>query len=122
MPLPLNRLYLAHTLSEPRLGPEGALFYVRQIEANKYIYRQSLVTGLAQPLTAEPAPSGGVGYGGGLYAVHGDVLVYAARGGRLVGVDLTTAAQWNVTPPYRSGDLTVMKNRSVVGLGHRITS
>ncbi len=108
MALPLNRLYLSHSLSEPRLS-DDALFYVRQADGRKAIYRQSLGTGLAQAVTTEPPPSGGVGYGGGLYAVHREeirrgvvleLLVYAGKGGRLHGLDLNTGRQWVVTPPY----------------------
>jgi dipeptidyl aminopeptidase/acylaminoacyl peptidase len=109
MALPLNRLYLSQKLSEPSLGDADTLFYVRQADNRKAIYRQSLRTGLAQAVTAEPAPSGGVGYGGGLYATHREVirpglvyevLVYAGKGGRLHGVDLNTGDQWFVTPPF----------------------
>ncbi len=99
LPLPLNRLYLSHELSEPRLGAD-VLYYVRKADDRKAIYRQSLSTGLAQALTTEPPPSGGVGYGGATYAGQDDVLVYAGRDGRLHGLDLTTGAQWFVTPTY----------------------
>ncbi|MCC7361325.1 MAG: S9 family peptidase [Anaerolineales bacterium] len=99
MALPLNRLYLAHTLSEPRLLAE-ALFYARRADGRTAIYRQSLTTGLAQAVTTEPAPSGGVGYGGGLYAVRENLLVYAGKDGRLHRVDLNTGDQRPITPPH----------------------
>ena len=101
MPLPLNRLYLAHGLSEPTFGADTTeLYYVQHADAARFIYRQATVSGLRQPVTTEPAPSGGVGYGSGVFAVQGHTLIYAAKGGRLVGVDTHTAAQWNLTPPY----------------------
>jgi len=99
MVIPLNRLYLSHTLSEPRLGAD-ALYYVRQADGRKAIYRQALGTGLSQAVTTEPPPSGGVGYGGALYAVRDNVLIYAGRDGRLHGLNLTTGEQWAVTPTY----------------------
>jgi Tol biopolymer transport system component len=40
-----------------------------------------------------------VGYGGGTFAQHGDVLVYAART-KLVGLNTNTGEQWNVSPDY----------------------
>src|SRR5664279_3419224 len=63
VPLPLNRLYLEQTHSEP-------------------------------------APGGGIGYGGGLFAVNGAVLVYAAQDGRLYRIDMKTGAQQAITPMY----------------------
>ncbi len=100
-PLPLNRVYLAHTLSEPALGETSdQLFYVRTADGRRSIIRQSLVTGLAQAITTEPAPAGGVGYGQGFFAVHGNLLIYAAKGGALHGIDLKTGEQWTVTPSY----------------------
>ena len=100
-PLPLNRLYLSYAHSDPTFGetPE-TIFYVRLADGRRSIIRQSTVTGLAQTLTTEPMPRGGVGYGGGIYAVRGDVLMYAAKGGTLQGIDLTTGEQWAVTPVY----------------------
>ena len=108
MALPLNRLYLSHGLSEPRLAGDS-LFYVRTADGRKAIYRQSLTTGLAQAVTTEPAPSGGVGYGGGQYALYREeirrglmmeLLVYAGKGGRLHRVDLNTGDQAPITPPF----------------------
>jgi dipeptidyl aminopeptidase/acylaminoacyl peptidase len=101
MPLPPNRLYLSQTISEPSFGatPED-LFYAKQADGRRSIVRLSLATGLSQPVTTEPPPSGGVSYGGGQYAVEGQVLVYAGRGGRLHGVDLESGRQWTVSPPY----------------------
>jgi dipeptidyl aminopeptidase/acylaminoacyl peptidase len=101
MPLPLNRLYLSHSLSEPAFGAtDGELFYVKLADGARHIYRQQLESGLSQPVTSEPAPSGAVGYGGGVFAVRGTTLVYAAKGGRLIGLDTQTAEQWTVTPPF----------------------
>ncbi len=100
-PLPLNRLYLSHTLSEPVFGASpDDLFYAKSADGRRSIIRQSLTTGLAQPVTAEPAPSGGVGYGGGLFAVQGELLVYAGKGGRLHALDLTSGRQWPISPAY----------------------
>jgi dipeptidyl aminopeptidase/acylaminoacyl peptidase len=62
--------------------------------------RQSLASGLARAVTTEPAPRGGVGYGGGVYAVHQGRLVYAARDGRLHAIDLESGEQWPVGPAY----------------------
>ena len=101
MPLPLNRLYLAHQLSEPAFGASADdIFYVKQADGRRSIIRQSLANGLAHTVTAEPLPVGSVGYGGAMFAVQGDVLVYAGKGGQLVGVDLSTGEQWMVTPAY----------------------
>ncbi|MBL8058659.1 MAG: S9 family peptidase [Anaerolineales bacterium] len=100
-PLPLNRVYLAQTVSEPAFGESAdQLFYVRLADGRRSIVRQSLATGLAQVVTAEPMPAGGVGYGSGVFAVRENVLIYAAKGGTLQGLDLNTGAQWAVTPAY----------------------
>ncbi len=100
-PLPLNRLYLSQTHSEPAYGetPE-TIFYVRLADGRRSIIRQSTVTGLAQTVAVEPRPAGGVSYGGGIYAVRGQTLVYSAKNGALQGVDLTTGEQWTITPVY----------------------
>jgi dipeptidyl aminopeptidase/acylaminoacyl peptidase len=99
--LPANRVYLSVGLSQPVFADKpDTLFYVRTADGKRTIVRQMLATGLAQPVTTEPAPAGGVGYGGGLYALQGDVLVYAAKGGRLVGLRLSTGTQWDITPAY----------------------
>ncbi len=101
MPLPLNRLYLAHALSEPAFGASAEeLYYVKLADGARHIYRLLTVSGLAQPVTTKPAPSGGVGYGSGVFAVQGTTLVYAAKGGRLMGLDTETAEQWTLTPPF----------------------
>lgn len=100
-PLPLNRLYLALTLSEPAFDDTGGyVFYVRAADGRRGIVRQSLATGLAETITAEPAPAGGVGYGQAVFTVRGDTLVYAARDGKLHVVDLRNGEQWAVTPAY----------------------
>lgn len=100
-PLPINRVYLALTLAEPTFDDTGDhIFYVRMADGRRSIVRQALVTGLAETLTAEPVPGGGVGYGQAIYAVRGDTLIYAARDGRLHGLDLRTGEQWPVTPAY----------------------
>lgn len=101
LPLPLNRVYLAHSFSEPTFGESAdQLFYVRTADGKRSIVRQTLSTGLAQVITTEPPPAGGVGYGQGFFAVKGEVLIYAAKGGTLQGIDLTSGAQWAVTPEY----------------------
>lgn len=105
-PLPLNRLYLSHSLSECSFSDDGqSLFYIKTADGRRSIVRQSLATGLAQSVTAEPLPAGTVGYGGAIYAVRGDILIYAAKdnaakGGRLHGLNLTTGEQWPITPAY----------------------
>ncbi len=97
----MNRLILTHGLSEPAFGASvDELYYVKSADGARHIYRQSLASGLSQPVTSEPAPSGGVGYGNGLFAVQGTTLVYAAKGGRLVGLDTQTGEQWMLTPPF----------------------
>ena len=63
-------------------------------------YRQSLTTGLTQAVTTEPAPGGGIGYGGALFSVSGDALVFAGRDGRLYRIDLKTGVQQAITPVY----------------------
>ena len=100
-PLPLNRLYLAHAHSEPSFGdtPE-TLFYLRQADGKRSIVGQSTVTGLAQTLTTEPLPAGGISYGAGVYTVQAETLVYAAKDGTLQGMDLASGEQWAITPAY----------------------
>jgi len=100
-PLPLNRLYLSHVLSEPAFGetPE-TIFYVKMADGPRSVIRQSAPTGLAQTITAEPAAAGGVGYGSAIFSTHRNTLVYAAKGGKLYGVDLITGEQWAITPAY----------------------
>src|SRR6266851_1530866 len=97
-PLPLNRLYLEQTHSEPAIGSADELYYARSADGRRAIYRQSLATGLALAVTTEPAPGGGIGYGGGLFAVCGDVLVFAGKDGRAYRVDLQTGRQRAITP------------------------
>ncbi len=100
-PLPRTQLYLSVGLSEPAFGASpDTVFYVRQADGKRSLIRQSLATGLAQPVTTEPLPAGGVGYGNGLFAVRGQVLVYAAKDNRLHGLNLDTGEQWPVTPAY----------------------
>jgi len=59
-------------------------------------------------VTTEPAPSGGIGYGGGLFALPGEALVYAAKDGRLYRVDLKTGAQSSITPVYEGVAMPVI--------------
>jgi len=99
-PLPINRLYLEQMHSEPAIGLTDELFYARSADGRRAIYRQSLKTGLTQAVTTEPAPGGGIGYGGGLFAVREDALVYAGKDGRLYRIDLKTGAQCAITPVY----------------------
>lgn len=100
-PLPIDRLYLAHTLSEPAFGEtRETIFYVKMADGRRSIVRQSLGTGVAEVVAAEPAPAGGVGYGGAIFVVRGGVLVYAAGDSRLHAIDLATGDQWPVAGPY----------------------
>jgi len=100
-PLPIERLYLSAEISEPALGASANdVFYVRRADARRTIVRQSLKTGLAETVAAEPRPMGGIGYGGGVYTVRDQTLIYAGNDGRLHLVDLTTGAQNAVTPAY----------------------
>ncbi|MBI3764593.1 MAG: S9 family peptidase [Chloroflexi bacterium] len=99
--LPLNRVYLAYTLSEPAFGDtRETIFYVKMADGKRSVVRQSAVTGLAQSVTTEPMPAGGIGYGGAIFAVREDTLAYAAKDGKLYGIDLTAGDQWPVTPAY----------------------
>jgi dipeptidyl aminopeptidase/acylaminoacyl peptidase len=100
-PLPIERIYLAHELAEPAFGDrDDEIFYCRRADGRRTIVRHSMGTGLAETVTAEPRPMGGIGYGGGMYAVRGGVLVYAGADGRLHAVDLETGAQRAITPAY----------------------
>ncbi len=100
-PLPLNRVYLGLTISEPAFDDHGEhFFFVRVADGKRSVVRQSMQTGLAQVVTTEPMPAGGVGYGSAIYAVRGDTLIYAARGGQLHGLDLKTGEQWAASPAY----------------------
>lgn len=99
--LPINRVYLSATLGEASFGDDpDTLLYARTTDGRRSIVRQHLSTGLVEPLTTEPAPAGGVGYGGGLYDVKGHTLVYAARDGRLHALDLRNGHQRAITPSY----------------------
>lgn len=100
-PLPIERLYLSAEISEPTFGAgTDEVFYVRRADGRRSIVRQSMRTGLAETVTAEPRPMGGIGYGGGVYAVRDQTLVYAGSDGRLHRVDLATGAQDALTPVY----------------------
>jgi acetyl esterase/lipase len=100
-PLPIERLYLAHEISEPSFGDTSAeIFYVRRADARRSIARHRLDSGFAESLTTEPRPAGGIGYGGGVFAVRGSTLVYAASDGRIHAIDLETGVQHAVTPAY----------------------
>ena len=96
---PRNRLWLSNGLNEPAFDDTGrSIFYVRS-DGRRSLIRQDLLSGLAEVISAEPAPAGNVGYGGGTYAVRGSTLVYAS-GGRLIAVDLDTGAQRTLTSAY----------------------
>ncbi|HET9939735.1 MAG TPA: hypothetical protein VFR25_01400, partial [Candidatus Eisenbacteria bacterium] len=100
-PLPVERLYLAHELSEPIFGDTSDdVFYARRADGKRSIVRQRLGSGLAEIVTAEPRPMGGVGYGGGVFTVRGTALVYAGSDGRLHAVDLASGAQRPLTPTF----------------------
>ncbi len=100
-PLPITRVYLAQTISEPTFGSTAEfVFYVKLADGKRSIIRQSTTTGLAETLTTEPKPRGGIGYGGAIFTVMGTTLVYAAEDGRLYGIDLETGEQWAITPTY----------------------
>ncbi len=100
-PLPIERVYQSRDLAEPTLGM-GAddLFYLLSSDARTSVVRQSLAAGLARPVTGEPAPHGGVGYGGGVTCIGADTLYYAAKDGRIHAVDLEKGRQWPVTPGF----------------------
>ncbi|MFH1575068.1 MAG: hypothetical protein ABIG68_13885, partial [Acidobacteriota bacterium] len=101
IPLPINRVYLSHQISEPAFDASGGnLFYVRTADGRRSIVRQCLLSGLAQTVTTEPAPHGGVGYGSALYALNERVLVYAGKDRRLHAVNLSSGEQWPATPAY----------------------
>ncbi len=100
-PFPVHRIYLSHTISEPSFGATpDELFYVRLADGRRSIVRQFLSSGLAQSVTTEPMPKGGVGYGGAIYSVHENTLVYAAKDGKLYRIDLTTGDQKPITAAY----------------------
>jgi dipeptidyl aminopeptidase/acylaminoacyl peptidase len=99
-PLPLDRVCLAHTLAEPAFGDSrDDLFYVKTADGRRSIIRQSAATGLAQVITTQPMPKGGIGYGGAIFHARGRWLVYAAEDGRLHQVDLKTGRQQAITLP-----------------------
>ena len=99
-PIQKNRLWLSQGISAPAFDDSGEhLFYVRSADGRTSIIRQSLRTGLSETVSAEPSPGGTVGYGGGDYAVLGELLVYAAEGG-LIALDLGTGEQRKITPSY----------------------
>lgn len=95
-----NRIWLQHNITEPTFGDDGRhIFYIRTGDGRPNLIRQNLETGLTEIIVAEPAPRGNVGYGGGAYAIRGDLLVFAA-GGQLWRLDLVTGAQRPLTPKY----------------------
>src|SRR5205823_3946663 len=91
----------AHGLSEACFGesPE-TFFYLKTVDGRRSVVRQEAGSGLAVSVTSEPAPKGGVGYGGGSFAVRGKALVYAAKDGRLYAVELSTGEERAITPAY----------------------
>src|SRR5207247_9740503 len=98
-PLPVDPVYLSHTISEPAFGDTAdSTFYVKLADGRRSIVRQSVATGLAQAITTEPAPKGGVSYGGGRFAARGDTLDYAAKDGRLHAGGPLSGAAWPGTP------------------------
>jgi dipeptidyl aminopeptidase/acylaminoacyl peptidase len=98
-PLPIERLYLAHEITEPAFDDAlESVFFARRADARRSIVRQQIATGFAESVTAEPRPAGGIGYGGGLLAVRGETLVYAGADQRLHVVDLRDASERAVTP------------------------
>ena len=97
---PRNRIWLSLGWGEPVFDHAGESFFaLRSGDGRRAIVRQWLDSGLVETVTAEPAPGGTVGYGGGSLAVHKDTLVYAA-GGRLIAVDLRDGTQRTLTPQY----------------------
>lgn len=102
MPTPLqkNRIWLSQGVGEPAFDESGEnLFYARSGDGRRNLVRQSLASGLVEAVSAEPAPGGTVGYGGGAFAVWKDRLLYAASG-RLISVNLSTGEQRALTPEY----------------------
>lgn len=97
--LPANRVWLGHSISELALDDSSHLFYIRTGDGRRNLVRQNLQSGLAEIVSAELAPSGNVGYGGGAFAVRGALLVFAS-GGQLFSLELATGAQKALTPKY----------------------
>ena len=99
-PLPPNRVWLGQAMSEPAFDDTGtSVFYLRTADGRRSIVRQQLASGFTEIITAEPVPGGSVGYGGGAFAVHANMLVYAASG-QLIALHLATGAQKSITPKY----------------------
>lgn len=97
---PKNRLWLGHSIAQPAFDDAGEhLVYVRSADGRRGLVRQNLRTGLAEHITAEPAPGGTIGYGGSAYALHHNMVVYAS-GGQLIALQLDTGAQSTITPKY----------------------
>lgn len=87
MLFPSHRVYLQRGILEPGFDDEGGLLFASAADGRTTIERIDLETGLRRTLTSEPAPSGGVCYGGGLFAPRGDALVFPTREGRLARLD-----------------------------------
>src|SRR5262249_51308542 len=51
---------------------------------------------------------GGIGYGGGLFEVRGEQLVFAGKDGRVYRMDLTTGCQQAITPVYEGVAMPVI--------------
>ncbi len=97
---PANRVWLGHNITDVSFDDTGAhLFYIRTGDGRRSLIRQHLETGLAEIVSAEPAPGGNVGYGGGAYAVKGEMLAYAS-GGQLIALNLHTGDQTTITSKY----------------------
>ncbi|MEJ7653470.1 MAG: prolyl oligopeptidase family serine peptidase [Chloroflexia bacterium] len=95
-----NRIWRSQGIAEPAFDDSGEyLYYVRSADARTSIVRQQLATGLVETVAFDPAPSPGVGYGGGTFGVGRGTLVYAADG-KLVAINLSTGEQRAITPQY----------------------
>src|SRR2546428_9075424 len=103
-PLPVDRVYLSHTISEPAFGDTAdSIFYLKLADGRRSIVRQSVATGLAQAITTEPAPKGGVSYGGGGFAARGEQFAAAPHHGRRAPGGVVFGGRGAVAPAHAGG-------------------
>jgi dipeptidyl aminopeptidase/acylaminoacyl peptidase len=100
-PLPADRVYLSQGIVEPAISDDlQHLFYLKVVDGRRSIVRHHLESGLAEIVTTEPAPKGGIGYGGAIFSCKGQNLVYAAKDNRLWSITLQTGESKPISPVY----------------------
>jgi dipeptidyl aminopeptidase/acylaminoacyl peptidase len=100
-PLPADRVYLSQGIVEPAISDDlQSLFYVKLADGRRSIVRQHIESGLAEVITTEPAPKGGIGYGGAIFAIKDQSLVYAAKDNRIWSITLQSGESKAISPAF----------------------